>query len=287
MIRAPYQVVRKTPPPILSLDPVVAFQRISKLLNEAADLKSLYEHEFSVAIAAKIAEVDAEIARVRKIQIKGDKGDTIKGEKGEKGDTPALQAIVQAVLPHIKIPAPVKGEKGDTPIVDTGSIVKTVLKQIPVPQPVLPEKIDHAKVAAEVLDILKKGKKLKLEHIGDFTDGLEQTLRPIRSLAAGFRGGGDTVAAGTNVTISTVNGVKTINALGGGSATIYTETPSGLIDGANKTYTTAHPITTVIGLWLNGEFIHPADYTVSGAGFTMGTALAAAFATTSFTISYA
>lgn len=68
-------------------------------------------------------------------------------------------------------------------------------------------------------------------------------------------------------------------------ATIYTETPTGAIDGVNKAYTTTHAITTVIGMWYNGQFIHPAEYTVAGAGFTMGTALPA-ISGAAFTISY-
>lgn len=71
----------------------------------------------------------------------------------------------------------------------------------------------------------------------------------------------------------------------GGSATIYTQTPTGLVNGSNTVYTTVNTITTVIGLWYNGQFIHPAEYTPSGAGFTMGTALPA-ISGAAFTISY-
>lgn len=289
MIRSPYPQAKKplVHKPFSGIDLAVDIQQIMQLAKELADLKTKHTKEFDQMIAEKRAEMDVAIARVRKIQIKGDKGDAI---KGDKGDTPAIQDIVQAVLPHIKIPAPVKGDKGDTPFVDTGSIIKTVLKQIPVPQPLPPEKIDHVKVATEVLDFIKKEKKLKPEHI----DGFVQEMTSYRAQLAGkhygentmARGGGDTIAAGSGVTVTRANGVATITALGGG-ATIYTETPSGIIDGANKIYTTAHPITTVIGLWINGEFIHPADYTVAGSGFTMGTALAASFSGTPFTISYA
>lgn len=70
-----------------------------------------------------------------------------------------------------------------------------------------------------------------------------------------------------------------------GGVTVYTETPQGLINGTNKVYTTAHSITTVIGLWYNGEFIHPGEYTALGAGFTMGTALPV-ISGAAFTISY-
>lgn len=79
---------------------------------------------------------------------------------------------------------------------------------------------------------------------------------------------------------------ETITGSGGGSTTVYSETPTGLVDGSNKIYTTSHTITTVIGIWINAEFIYPSEYVVSGAGFTMNTALDASFSSTGFLISY-
>ncbi len=64
-----------------------------------------------------------------------------------------------------------------------------------------------------------------------------------------------------------------------------TETPGGLINGVNTVYTTTQTIGTVIVLAFNGQFIAPSEYTVSGAGFTMGVALPN-FPSGSFTISY-
>lgn len=81
------------------------------------------------------------------------------------------------------------------------------------------------------LDKFIKEKKIKVGHI----DGMEQTLAPIRSLAAGFRGGGDTVAAGSNITISTSNGVKTISS-SGGAGSGYQAPTSGTVDGSNATF---------------------------------------------------
>ena len=52
----------------------------------------------------------------------------------------------------------------------------------------------------------------------------------------GFRGGGDTIAAGSNITISYANGVKTISATGGGGGMV-TEIPSGLVNSTNTSYT--------------------------------------------------
>jgi len=80
-----------------------------------------------------------------------------------------------------------------------------------------------------------------------------------------------------------VTGRLLVDSVGG--STIYSETPGGLIDGVNKVYTTGRTITTVIGLWYNAGFVHPAEYTASGAGFTMGTALPA-ISGAAFSISY-
>jgi hypothetical protein len=42
----------------------------------------------------------------------------------------------------------------------------------------------------------------------------------------------------------------------------------------------------VFSMAINGMFIHPGEYTVSGSGFTMGTALDASLSAASFSISY-
>ncbi len=68
--------------------------------------------------------------------------------------------------------------------------------------------------------------------------------------------------------------------------TTYSQTPVGLIDGINTTYTTSHSITTVINLAINGQYIHPSEYTVSGAGFTMLVPLDASLSGLGFTIVY-
>lgn len=100
---------------------------------------------------------------------------------------------------------------------------------VPVPEP---EKIDHELIVEKVFELLSTGKKkLSIKHLDDFNEGLEQTIAPIRHLANGFRGGGDTVIAGTNVVItSDASGKKVINALGGGFTILLpTETPNGTL----------------------------------------------------------
>lgn len=204
----------------------------------------------------------------------------VKGEKGEKGDTgPKGEKGDKGERGPQGIPGP-KGANGRDGKPGRDGVDGLAGKDGK--DGINGKDADIQTVIDTVLQQLSDGKRLKVTHI----DGLDKSLRSLTQhlKLGGFRGGGDSVLAGTNVSITETNGIKTINATGG-SATIYTETPTGVIDGANKTYTTAHTITTVIGLWYNGQFIHPAEYSVSGAGFTMGTALPV-ISGAAFTISY-
>lgn len=154
-----------------------------------------------------------------------------------------------------------KGDKGDKPIagvdfhipkqVDEGALEKRILSKVP---KVIPQVIDEDKIARRAARLVPKpsspkvptadeileqfftlvttGKrKINVKHLEGFNEGLEQTMAPIRHLAAGFRGGGDTVAAGTNVTLTILpSGKVQINAAGGGGFTPLnsTETPNGV-----------------------------------------------------------
>ena len=89
-----------------------------------------------------------------------------------------------------------------------------------------------------------------------------------------------------NVLVDPATGALLVSVIGGGGSAVFSETPGGAIDGMNTTYTTVNNITTVIGLYLNGEYLDPSQYTTSGSGFTMGTAIPASFSGTPFTIVY-
>lgn len=251
---------------------------LNKLVDSFHLLKQELKDNHDKTIEEMKKEHDLEISRVKELQFIN---------KGEPGESPDIDDIVQKVLSNIPKP-----KDGNTPVVDKVEIAKMAANFVEIPKIKIPEvkipKIDHAEIADKVIELIQSGKKkLSTKHIGDFTEGLEQTVRPIRSLMAGFRGGGDVVKAGSNVTITTdANGVKSIASTGGGAATIYSETPTGSINGSNKVYTTAHAVTTVIGFWINGQFIHPAEYTAVGTTVTFVTALDASLSGTGFTISY-
>ncbi len=71
------------------------------------------------------------------------------------------------------------------------------------------------------------------------------------------------------------------------ATTVYTETPSGTIDGINQTYTTLHSINSIFSFAINGMFLHPtADYTFAGNTITFGTALPASLSGLPFTVVY-
>lgn len=230
---------------------------IATLVNDLKALKEKTQVEHDVAQAKRDLEHQTQMARietkineahtyVKTIQ-KGDKGDSVKGDPGDAGISPKISDIVEAVLPHLPQPEKVT--------IDHKLLAKEASKLIKVPEPKQPEKIDYKKIVEMTIGVIQKDKLIKTEHISNFTDGLEQTLRPIRSLAAGFRGGGDVVAAGTGVSITTSNGVKTISTSGGGFTTLTaTETPDGAITVFTFAGATAQPSFIIVdNTWLRAS----------------------------------
>ena len=101
-------------------------------------------------------------------------------------------------------------------------------------------------------------------------------------------GGGSSqrVVAGTNINITLDgNGSQVINSTGSMSIH-YAETPNEAIDGNRVNFTVDNTITFIISIFLNGQFIHPADYTYTGTTITWGTAPDISYAGLPFTIIY-
>lgn len=167
------------------------------------------------------------------------------------------------------------GEDGqDGEDADEELIIEEVLKKIPKQELDAKELVDKINNGSELIDAskIKNLPQPVINHISHGAVGQVETK----------------LKAGSNVTITTdVTGAKVINSTGGSTATFYTETPSGLIDGANKTYTVANSITMVMVFAINGQFLHPTtDYTVSGTTITMVNALDSSLSGTGFTIVY-
>lgn len=237
---------------------------IEKLKADAAIIKLAQElvtvHEKFIA---KLDEINFTINK--KVGPKGDRGiQGPKGEKGEKGEdgySPSIQDITNQVLSKIELPKNGKdGKDGFVPIKgidyltenDIAFLKQEVLKSLPV-QKQNDEDFLHL--------FTKKGKKLSIKHI----DGLEQTISAFSNqLGRGYlHGGGDTVKAGTNITLtSNSDGTKTITA-GGGTV----ETPTGTIDNSNVTFTV-----TTIPKWIvvNGaQYFEGAGYSRVGLTLTL------------------
>lgn len=182
-------------------------------LRKVAEFKESLEKSIEEAVARS----EAAVARASQIQKgergeKGERGLSVKGErgpKGEKGD---------------------KGDKGDdgkTPTIDIEAIVSKVVAQLTIPMDGRDGKdavFDYEEVKKRVKNELGK---VKVEDIEGLNPALEKMLK---NHGAYIHGGGDTVAAGSNVTITTNSaGAKVINAAtASGTWSTPPETPDGV-----------------------------------------------------------
>lgn len=202
----------------------------------------------------------------------------IKAEKGDKGDQGDMGPQgIQGEQGPMGLPGPegkqgprgLKGEDGKS--VDIDDVVKEVLKKLPKVKETKPE------------DVLKLV--LKEINIPDTKGFISKTELTEFLRRGGFRGGGDTVSAGDGISIEiNNNGQKVISSLS--SKTSYAETPTGTINGINNVFTVANTITFVNGLYLNGQFIHPADYSYTGTTITFVTAPDISYSGLPFTVVY-
>lgn len=186
----------------------------------------------------------------------------LKGEQGLPGKDG--ESIIGPQGPQGKAGESIKGDKGDDGSPDTAK-----------------------EVVAKINSIPGGIKQYAIE-------GLETLIAELRSKVRGMKksphatqkhGGGDTFLAGTAITITTnADGTKTISSTA--SSTVYTETPSGTINGSNDTFTTAHSITSIYSFAINGQFIHPSEYSVAGSTITFVTAPDATLSGLPFTIIY-
>lgn len=177
------------------------------------------------------------------IGIKGDKGDTgpagargMQGVQGDKGDR------------GVQGPDGQNGKDGKNGKDGTNGITP-----------------DVSAVVDLVLKKIAGGEVIKPEHVKGLPGTLNELITHLK--LGGFRGGGDTVAAGTNVTISTVNGVKTISTTGGaGNTFVYNEVLGG--SGTAFTFAVA-PINGLYTIYGRGQrLIKTTDYSVVGINIT-------------------
>lgn len=212
-------------------------------------LKGVAKSQKNLPPKIKVEIVGAEI-----ITLKGDKGDKgerglvgSRGPRGEKGDTGKNG---ERGLKGETGPRGERGQDGKNGISGKdGKDGKHGLDG----SPDTPEQI------VKKLKTLKEKNKLPASAIYGLKKFIEEVVSDSGSMnQIGYAGGGDIIAAGSNITITTdENGRKQISALGGGNI----ETPAGTVNGVNTTYTvTNEPIYIVVDRVLKFENI---DYTYS------------------------
>ncbi len=249
-VRGPFKAIERAPAKTAvaqndgAVDVAMGHERVAELVHQLEEL--VQKAKGIVTDAEKKA---AERIGAIKLEHKGDPG------------TPGADAqidyetIAQMVVPRIKVP------EVKAPVVDEAKIAKQAAKLIKVPKAKDGDPGKDAKpeaVAAVITGMLKEGTlKINAEHV----EGLDQKLAPIHDLERrhnSIRGGGDTVAAGTNVTITRLpSGQAQINATGAGLTPI---TVTGTVDDSNKSFTAATQPTL---LNINGAF-----YLKTGGAYT-------------------
>lgn len=258
-----------SPPQNLSLS---AFGDVSKLVDQMKQLVETFE-----AHAETATEFINHISEIQK----GNQGD--KGERGDKGESvfteadmiPYLEYMIEQVTKKIPVPIPGKqGIPGPAPILGKDyfteshkqEILAGILKNIHQPKDGETPIIDHEKIIENVISRIQEGKVLKKEHI----NGFESEMATYRGQLAGkiygkdtwARGGGDTVTAGSNVTITKdANGNKIISSTGGSGGT-WTRGEKITLQGDNRTFTLTNAPSSVINLTVDRQLQLPVvDYT--------------------------
>ena len=279
-----------------------AFGSLANTILELRQLKT----EIINTLNLKIDEIDAKIAEHTKTvqsntnkaietvnhvndvaqEIKAEAIDLIKtraiqGNPGKDATPVNEDSIVEKLKVHI--PQPIDTEKlsneilGKVPKLDTKKLAKVVLNAIPdnkASLKIIQEQIviDPMSVIEKIMELAKQGKfKLKKENI----DGLDQTMQAFSSqLGKGYlHGGGDTVVAGSNVTIVKNNaGQSVISSTGGGGGSSWTSgsfTPNGV----TTVFTLPTIPTSILFLFDNGQLqLTPTDYSLTGATVTFTSA---------------
>lgn len=217
----------------------------------------------------KLQEIDVVLAKVLEIQ------------KGEQREFPTKEELLAIIEPLI--PEPIVGQDGYTPIKNIdyfdGSVGAKGEKGDSIVGPIGPKGdsgkdavADHETLVSAISQYLEEGKiKIQTKHI----DGWQDANEVVRRFIAGgsIRGGGDTVKAGTGITITTdVNGNKVITGSASGTL-VRDEIPAG----SGTAFTLAHtPLANTLQLFRGGsrQSIANGDFTIVGTAITLTLTLA-------------
>ena len=264
--------LKKKPEPLFSLEEFAG--SVGNVGSLAQELKELKDEVIEV-VDYKIEEVDKKVQdKIDSItsQVVENIGNEVLTHIGKvKQGNPGKNADTKAILEHLEARMPTIDEiVAKVPKVDEKAITAKILKTIPANKETLKIiqknfKTDPMSVIEEIMKLPEGKFKLKASSI----DGLSQTISAFQSqLGRGYlHGGGDTVVAGSNITITTnAQGQKVISASAAASGTVTSVsvvTANG-ISGSVATATTTPAITLDID-GLNANKI--ADGSVSSTEF--------------------
>lgn len=262
---------------------------------------------------ATISETISQIKIQKVIELKGDDGHTpteaellliIKPLIPEvtDGHTPTdeeLLTLIKPLIPKIKDGAtPSKDELLDLikpliPKIDDKKIAEKASSLVENRVKKLIPKLPDTEELAKNLDELPK-EWLSIDHIrGDFNTKIKPVIVPPYNpeIRVFENGDNEYYVDRINFTGDGVSVIKTgdriVSVVISGATTTYTETPTGDIDGVNTVFTTLHPITTIFSFAINGQFLHPEEYTIDEDEITFNNPIPADLVGTNFTIIYA
>lgn len=256
-----------------------------------------------------------EFPAIQKVEFPGIDLITIKGKDGVDGKTPSnerIERLIRPLIPEVKDGKDyVLTEKDKKDIAKSIKvpIVEKIIEKTEVikEQPIVTNEIKEVALYEEADPLVEKintsTKRINAERV----KGLAEVIRQVDQIGSNpmgkeAGGGGNVVrflsngvvvsAYVTEINFSTGitptyagNGRITLTAAGG-SSTTYQETPSGLINGSNTTYTVLNSITTVLNFAINGQYIHRSEYTAVGTTITFVTAIDSSLSGTNFDIVY-
>lgn len=215
-----------------------------KIVNQLLEFKDAIQAEATRTLTA----LDKYVRTIKK----GEKGD--KGDKGERGNAGARGP---------QGPQGEKGEKGDIgPSVDEARIIQDISANVL--KTLLPITEGTASDASSALK--QEISKAVETAVKDLKNQIESDRKKSQVFqGTGYvHGGGDTVDAGTGISISVVNGKKVITATG--TASINPITVTGTVDDSNTTFTASSAPSMVN---INGAFyVHGHGVTISGTNIT-------------------
>lgn len=253
---------------------------IAKLISEVRSLQKQVLGQVQ-SVKADAQTVVAERRRVLSLP-KGDKGD-----KGDRGPAGINGRDGKDGAPGKDGLTPTKGKDYNTKE-DQEAFLMKILARIRTPKDGQDAVIDEEKIIDEIINRIQKDKKLKTSDIAGLNEEIASYRNQLARKQAGQHGGGDTVVAGTNITIDTnANGTKTINSTGGVS--LETDgTPNGdqsllnLEAGTNITLTDNGTGTVTIDATGGGTFLGCRLYKSSGQAGVSTTLTALTFDSESY-----